>query len=396
MAEKNRLLSDYLCPVDQRVQDFLEAISPTLRINLISTSQAITLERPGLARVLSIPPDRDYYKNRPSNYRVKQGVLHNPKSDRRTTAGVFHVTDGGLPVPADKKTTPKAVFAQLLDRALKPPKEIMRLPFSATQDEPVETFVSLLLRPTVVPEVVGFTNRKRLEVRFFAPGSLVANLDFVESIFGNGGDPYLPENDSQLDSDSWTGHTGCDPGAHLVTCTKKELGLPHVSDATDLQKRDGMCWENEDEIYNDGQAFKVTCRDKRGVVVTLIADNYFGYCKKEVKTQISYSANLYGLVEEEHAGGAVAFPSYDLGEDFHLSRYQKEVDHTFADVLKNYADDLEIQPEGHALDKNYPNIIYVPEDVTIDLREQEISWRQEGKTVTLRLQADCTYLSIGI
>ena len=32
-----------------------------------------------------------------------------------------------------------------------------------------------------------------MEIRFFAPGSLVSNLDFVESIFGNGGDPFLPE-----------------------------------------------------------------------------------------------------------------------------------------------------------------------------------------------------------
>ena len=31
--------------------------------------------------------------------------------------------------------------------------------------------------------------RKRMEIRFFAPGSLVSNLDFVESIFGNAGDP---------------------------------------------------------------------------------------------------------------------------------------------------------------------------------------------------------------
>ena len=53
-----------------------------------------------------------------------------------------------------------------------------------------------------------------MEIRFFAPGSLVGNLDFVESIFGNGGDPYLPENDAALDVAHWTGHTGCvDPRA---------------------------------------------------------------------------------------------------------------------------------------------------------------------------------------
>ncbi len=43
---------------------------------------------------------------------------------------------------------------------------------------------------------------------------------------------------------------------------------------------------------------------------------YFGYCKKEVKTQLAYTANLYGQTEEEHAGGCLAYPSYDLGEEF--------------------------------------------------------------------------------
>ena len=49
------------------------------------------------------------------------------------------------------------------------------------------------------------------------------------------------------------------------------------------------------------------------MIVTIIADNYFGYCKKEVKTQLSYSANLHGLCEEEHAGDALVYSSYDLG-----------------------------------------------------------------------------------
>ncbi len=71
-----------------------------------------------------------------------------------------------------------------------------------------------------------------------------------------------------------------------------------------------MCWRDENEIYNDGNAFKICCRDHRGIIVTVIADNYYGYCKKEVKTQISYAANLSGNCEEEHAGGAIAFPAY--------------------------------------------------------------------------------------
>ena len=55
-------------------------------------------------------------------------------------------------------------------------------------------------------------------------------------------------------------------------------------------------------------------------MVTIIADNYFGYCKKEVKTQISFAANLYGMCEEEHAGGAIAFPAYVLGQQFYAGR----------------------------------------------------------------------------
>ena len=47
---------------------------------------------------------------------------------------------------------------------------------------------------------------------------------------------------------------------HLVgTMKKAALGLPHKRDATERQIRDGMCWESEDELYNDGNAFKICC-----------------------------------------------------------------------------------------------------------------------------------------
>lgn len=222
-----------------------------------------------------------------NSYRVKQGVLHNPKSDRRTTKGSFHVAEGGLPIPDDKLAVPAVAFGRMLERALVPPDDLLELPITSGQDDVARSFVTLMLRPLVCPAVDNYIKEKRMEVRFFAPGNLVSNLDFVETIFGNAGNPYLPENDSALDVDHWTGHTGCVILApHVLTLTKKELGLPNISDATDRQKRDGMCWEKEDELYNGGNAFKLTCRNEEGVIVTIIADNYFGYCKKEVKTQI--------------------------------------------------------------------------------------------------------------
>ncbi|MDE0767875.1 MAG: hypothetical protein OSB19_05745, partial [Opitutaceae bacterium] len=285
VAEKNRLLREHLCPVDQRIQDYVTRLFEGLDVQdrkWVPTSSLI-LERHGLARALSLAPDADKFESSiVSSYRVKQGVLNNPSSDRRTTKGVFHVAEGGLPIPADKKAVPLPVFAKLLEKALNPPEDLLELPFTSTQEKKAALFVSLMLRPIVQPGVQGLTEEKRMEVRFFAPGNLTSNLDFVESIFGNAGDPYLSENDSGLDMKRWSGHTGCVILApHLVTFTKKELGLPNVADATDRQKQDGMCWESADERYNDGGAFKVTSRDSSGVVVTLIADNYYGYCKKE-------------------------------------------------------------------------------------------------------------------
>ncbi len=387
--EKTRLLSDHLCPVDQAIHDYLEKILGKSETPLVPAG-ALVLERHGIGRMLSLPPDEDEFKSSIlSSYRVHQGVCHNPASDRRTTKGVFHVAEGGLPVPADKKEVPLKAFAGLLKAALNPPEDLMVLPFTGTSPSPAKVFVSLLLRPIVCPEVPGVSSEKRMEVRFFAPGNLVSNLDFVESIFGNGGDPYLPENDSRLDTEHWSGHTGCVILApQLTKLKKKDLGLPHVSEASDRQKHDGMCWESEDELYNDGSAFKITSRDTSGTVVTLIADNYYGYCKKEVKTQLSYATNLLGNAEEEHAGGAIAYPSADLGEDFALSEFKRSVDHTMAGVIERYRDLMELQPEGYGIDRTYSNIFYLPENVRIELDHQTISWDDQK----ISLQPGITYI----
>jgi phosphoenolpyruvate carboxykinase (diphosphate) len=391
--EKDRLLGHYLCPVDQRIQTFLYDYLQDTPVTKLPT-RTFVLDRPGLARILSLPLDRDeFHSDIISSYRVKQGVLHNPRSDRRTTQGIFHVTEGGLPIPDDKLGVPKITFAKILALALNPPRELMMLPFTATQSKPAECLVSLLLRPLVCPEVPGFTPEKTMEIRFFVPGNLVSNLDFVESIFGNGGDPLLPENDSALDAEHWTGHTGCVILApHLVKTTKKSVGLPHFDQATERQRRDGMCWKKEDELYNNGGAFKLTCRDESGVIVTIIADNYFGYCKKEVKTQISYAANLFGLCEEEHAGGALVFPSYDLGEEFSGDVHVRRLGHSFTEISKLYGEMMDVQPEGYGVDKKFPEIIYVPHDAHFDLHTQLVSWKNEGGEHSIRLQPDKTYV----
>ena len=397
--ERVRLLADYRCPADQRIHEFLEhhlaeCSDATEHLSCLVPHGALVLERHGLARMLSIPTDSDRFSSDiVSSYRVAQGVCNNPAKDRRTTAGVFHIAEGGLPIPADKKAVPKATFARLLAAALRPPDELLTIPYTSAQERPARAFLSLLLRPTVFPEIPGISPARSMEVRFFAPGNLVSNLDFVESIFGNAGDAYLPDNDSSLDPEGWTGHTGCAILApHLITLTKKQLGLPNIADASERQRRDGMCWEQEDELYNDGGAFKITCRDKTGVIVTLIADNYFGYCKKEVKSQISYATNLLGNCEEEHAGGAIAFPAYDHGEDFALNPKFARPDHTFANALGVLGDHADPKPSGYAVDANFDDIIYLPEDAAFDQATQQISWTLDGGAQSLKLRSGTSYI----
>ncbi len=388
--EKDRLLSKHLCPADHRIQNFLyDYLQDAVEVPRLP-NHTFVLDRHGLARLMSLPPDRDEFASDIiSSYRVRQGVLHNPKSDRRTTQGIFHVVEGGLPVPEDKKAVPKAVFGRLLAAALQPPSELMRLPFTSTIKDHAECFVSLLMRPVVSPEVPGVAPSKSMEVRFFVPGGLVCNLDFVESIFGNAGDPNLPENDAGLDTVHWTGHTGCVILApHLTKLTKSALGLPPWDEATERQRRDGMCWKSPDEIYNDGVAFKVTARDQSGVVVTVISDNYFGYCKKEVKTQLSMAANLFGDAEEEHAGGALIFPTYDLAEQIAAADLPLDRSRGFDESMVLLGDQVERRPEGYAVDRQYPDILYVPENARFFLLEQKICWDKDGveQSIPLRLE----------
>ena len=388
---KDQMLGSVLCPADRRIQDFLDSYLGHPAPRLPAT--AFVLDRPGLARAMSLPAGEDFFSSPYlKSYRIAQGVLHNPKSDRRTTKGIFHIVEEGLPVPADKIGVPKKTFEAMLEAAFHPPADVLTLPFTASQPAQARLFITLMLRPVICP-ATETEPEKTMETRFFAPASLVSNLDFVEGIFGNAGDPYLPENDAALDIEHWSGHTGCVILApHLQGIGKKAVGLPHYDQATELQRRDGMCWRDENETYNDGSAFKLTCRDKRGVMVTIIADNYYGYCKKEVKTQISYAANLFGLCEEEHAGGAIAFPAYVLGREFYAGRTVLTKAVVYEAAMSLLGDRVELKPERYAVDRKYPDIYYVPENADFLVREGCVRWPFNGGTHSLVLRPGETYV----
>ncbi|HEX2220732.1 MAG TPA: hypothetical protein VHG35_18180, partial [Gemmatimonadales bacterium] len=121
--EQARLLADHLCPADRRIQHYLDELQATggSTAGVRLPAETLILDQYGLARELSLPLDGDRYENElVSSYRLDNGVLHNPVNDRRTTQGVFHVAEGGLPIPADKIRVPLAVFLRLLEEALRP------------------------------------------------------------------------------------------------------------------------------------------------------------------------------------------------------------------------------------------------------------------------------------
>lgn len=390
------LLNDFRCPADQRIVDFcdqfFEELPKAEKHGWIPETSFIS-DKHGVSRMLSLPANGDeFHSEYVDSYRVYQGVLHNPAIDKRTTKGVFHIADGGFEVPADKIAVPKIAFARMLKHACNPPKSLLELPFTANQKKKAYTFVSTYLKPTVFPEIPGYKKAKKMEIRFFTPGSLVNFLDMVESIFGNAGSPITPLNDPALNPEEWTGHTGCIIVApHLTKLTKKELGLPHISEATERQKAEGMCWEHEDEIYHSGKPFKIMARDEKGVIISIIADSYNGYGKKEIKTQMSYSANLLGLCEEEHSGGSLTFASYDLGDDFKIE-YVAKISQTAKENFKHYRDQLDIIPEGYAIDKEYRDIIYVPEDAHFFKFDQKITWQLGSIEYSIPLEPGKTYI----
>ncbi|MEA3410603.1 MAG: hypothetical protein U9R74_03590 [Pseudomonadota bacterium] len=389
-------LKTHRCPADRRIEAFvgtyLECHGEQCPTSV--PDETFVLDRAGLACELSLPPDGHHHLSEyAESYRIPQGVLHNPRNDRRTTKGVFHIVEGGLPVPGDKRAVPVIAFARLLEHALNPPANLLRLPYTAGETKQAELWVSLYLRPKVIPRVPDVSPERTMETRFFAPGALVSNLDFVERIFGNAGDPFRLEEDAGLDVAHWCGTTGCVILApHLTKLTKRELGLPSRAEATERQCRDGMCWSHGEELYNDGLPFKLVCRDETGVIYTLIADNYFGYSKKEIKSQISFSANLVGGCEEEHAGGAIAFPTYNLGEYYIPDPNHPAKGYTFAEVVDHLGDAIDVKPAGYAIDRKFSSIVYVPEMARFDMNERAITWPRDNGEARIKLLSDHTYV----
>ena len=204
--QKDRLLSGRLCPVDARIQAFLKRYLGDCAPDL--PSHTLVLDRPGLGRVTSLPAGEDRIGSPYlQSYRLRQGVLHNPRSDRRTTQGIFHVVEGGLPIPADKIAVPKTRFAKLLAAAVEPPDEVLELPFTSNQEHKSACSHRCCCGLSCVRQ--RDPSREDDGDAVLRARQSGEQSRFCGAHLRQRRRPHLPENDAALDAMHWTGHTGC-------------------------------------------------------------------------------------------------------------------------------------------------------------------------------------------
>ena len=169
---------------------------------------------------------------------------------------------------------------------------------------------------------------------------------------------------------------------HLVGLTKKELGLPHVDEATERQRRDGMCWKNEDEIYNDGERLQDHLPrparrdgdDHRRQLLRLLQEgsqNADQLRREPVRARAKRSM----------PAGRIAFPAYVLGQDFYADRTVHAEDRPRSTTRCSCsATASSCKPEGYAVDRRYPDILYVPENAEFNVRDGRRPLDADGKT----------------
>src|SRR5262249_13012600 len=98
-----------------------------------------------------------------------------------------------------------------------------------------------------------------------------------------------------------------------------------------------------------------------------------------------------GLCEEEHAGGALAFATYVIGQEFHASRAVSLKKATFAEAIQLLEGMVDLQPEGYAIDRRFHGIYYVPEDAEFRVNDGSITWRRHERAITIPLRAGAVY-----
>ncbi len=80
------------------------------------------------------------------------------------------------------------------------------------------------------------------------------------------------------------------------------------------------------------------------------------------------------------------------GQEYGVDSRTREPGYSFADMVARYGELMAVQPEGYAIDKAYPDVVYVPQNLRMDLNAQTVSWEHAGATRSIRLQPGKIYV----
>ena len=114
-------------------------------------------------------------------------------------------------------------------------------------------------------------------------------------------------------------------------------------------------WRNEDELYNDGRAFKLTCRDRnrrnrhthRGQLFRLLQEG--GKDPDQL-----FGESCMACARKNTRAARWSFRAMTWAKISAATCTCSPMGHTFAEVCRAIRRRMEIRPEGYAVDRKYP------------------------------------------
>jgi len=178
------------CPTDQRIENFLNDHFEDLTWrHPFGCPVSRCSARHGIARELSIPEGTDSYGNPYLPPSACATDLAQPTQRSPNHSGNVPHHRRGLPIPVIRSCAAAGFRRTLPSRC----NTRTWINGRTLHGESTRLYARLAHSSCARLSVGGSRNLfpKTMEIHFFAPGGLISNLDFVESIFGNAGDPYL-------------------------------------------------------------------------------------------------------------------------------------------------------------------------------------------------------------
>ena len=75
-----------------------------------------------------------------------------------------------------------------------------------------------------------------------------------------------------------------------------------------------------------------------------------------------------------------------------MDSHTRPAGYSFTEMANDYGELMNLQPEGYGIDRAFPDIIYVPQALRMNLSRQTITWEQDGRPQTIKLKPGKIYI----